>query len=105
MASGSSPGQVNRKRAWTELVIAVVLTIALLLLDLGFILNAVGYDSYSGSRAGQITGAFVCLMFVLLCTRWVIHSEHELRSHTEVAQSFAAGGHSATGVHDAPAAP
>jgi hypothetical protein len=79
----------GRGRRIVLLWVAIIVTIAAGLLDFGFILNAIGVEHVHASRGGQIAGAIVFLAIVIGCSRWVVHIEHQLRAHTDVAKSYA----------------
>ena len=84
-----SDGSIRRGRLIFALSVAVVLAVATALLDLGFLANAIGAAHFHGSRGGQIAGFVIFFGIAIACTRWVIHLEHRLRAHTDVAKSYA----------------
>ncbi|MGO9974468.1 MAG: hypothetical protein ACLP01_17030 [Solirubrobacteraceae bacterium] len=104
---GDEPQPASRRpRLWVELVVAIVLAGFLALLGIGFLGNAAHRDP-----AGNAIGAAICFGLTFLCSRWAIHTEHRLRAHQPLAQSFtgapsfpASSATTATPIQDAPAA-
>ncbi len=76
-------------RLWVELVLACGLVVLLGLLELGFVIDAVGAHPHAGvSRLGQVLGAVICFGLLVLSSRWVIHVEHRMRRRQPIAQAF-----------------
>ncbi len=101
--SGEPPRHATR--AWIELIVAVVLSVLLTLLLIGFVIQAVAPHPGS-SRVGYIVSAAIDAVLLFLCGEWALHAEHRIRRARgqPLALSFEAGHRPAGTVHVSPAA-
>lgn len=92
-------------RAWIELIVAIVLSLFLTLLLIGFVIQAIAPHPGS-SRGGYIVSAVIDAVLLFLCGEWALHAEHRIRRarRQPLALSFEAGHRPAATAHVSPAA-